>query len=118
LRSEIQFHRVSYEGKGGYVILHFTFQDLDILLQKVAVTVNVKKCPTIFYSMYPRTLLHLISSRRVHANFPHKKRKVEIRHICLLPVARKVRIAKEFLIDMEVVSSPTRTLCDSPTSIT
>ncbi len=80
---------------GPYVLVIYTFEDLDTLL-KVAYTI-LKSCPV--YEKFPRTLSDLI----LHRNANYEPRP-EIIHLCILPVVKDCCIDSQLLDDMLIIN--------------
>lgn len=80
---------------GSYVLVIYTFADLDTLLQEAYAI--LKSSPV--YEKFPRTLSDLI----LHRNANYEPRP-EITHICILPVVKQCCIDSQLLDDMLVIN--------------
>jgi hypothetical protein len=80
---------------GSYVLVMYSFADLDILLQEAYAT--LKSSPV--YEKFPRTLSDLI----LHRNANYEPRP-EITHLCILPVVKDCCIDSQLLDDMLIVN--------------
>ena len=79
---------------GSYVLVIYTFADLETLLKVVERA--VKRSP--LYSVFPKTLSSLIIDRN-----PDVNPRPEIVHLCILPVVKGCFIDSQLLDDMEII---------------
>lgn len=82
-----------------YVLVVYTFADLELLMKCVAKTIKVSP----LYSTFPKTISNLIFDRN-----PDVSPRPEIVHLCILPVVKGCFIDSQLLDDMLIIK-PTLT---------
>jgi hypothetical protein len=79
---------VTFNEKYQYVILHYTFHDLEVVLKS-----QTRKFHSRLYEKRPQSIADLLMSRKIIEH-------CEIAQLSLLPVAEKVIIASEYVEDL------------------
>jgi hypothetical protein len=80
---------------GNYVLVLYTFKDLEVLLQCAAT--YLKKSP--LYTKFPKTLSNLLLDRDANVN-----PRPEIIHLCILPVVKGCYIDSQLIDDFSVIN--------------